>query len=317
MLDAIGLTDTEQATYLALLDESPATVVDLRDRIPGETVPLALASLEGKGLVSRLAGRPVRYQPAPPDVALEVLVRSAERELQQVRLTAKSLMERYHSRQMAIRPEEIVEVVTSADAVLQRWRQVQRAAVEQVRVFDRPPYGGGPTNVAEEEALARGIRYRTVYDPSGLDLPGRLAAAQAFATQGEEARVASDIPVKMFIADNSLGLISLGPTSSDSALVIHSSSLLDTLIALFEAIWMTAVPVRFEDGLMESGDPTRSPSDRQLLSLLAAGLTDEAIGRHLGWHPRTVQRHLREIMSDLGAQTRFQAGLQAARRGWL
>ena len=60
-----------------------------------------------------------------------------------------------------------------------------------------------------------------------------------------------------------------------------------------------------------------SPQQRILLGMLAVGLTDEAIGRQLGWHPRTVQRHVRRLMSDLGAQTRFQAGLQAARRGWL
>ncbi|WP_163568274.1 TrmB family transcriptional regulator [Fodinicola feengrottensis] len=228
MLEAIGLTEAEQATYLALLEQSPATVAQIRECVPGPAVPTALVALEAKGLVSRLSGRPVRYQPAPPDVALEVLVRSAERELQQVRLTAKNLMERYHSRRVATRPEEIVEVVTSSEAVFQRCEQVQRAAVEQVRIFDRPPYiAGGLTNDVEKEALARGIRYRTVYDTAGLDLPGRLAVAQEFAAQGEEVRVAGGVPVKMFIADDSLGLISLErPATSDSALVIHSSSLL-------------------------------------------------------------------------------------------
>jgi DNA-binding NarL/FixJ family response regulator len=54
-----------------------------------------------------------------------------------------------------------------------------------------------------------------------------------------------------------------------------------------------------------------------LLGLLAAGLTDSAIGRHLGTHPRTVQRRVRELLDRLGAGTRFQAGLQAVRRGWL
>ena len=98
--------------------------------------------------------------------------------------------------------------------------------------------------------------------------------------------------------------------------MIHSSSLLDTLSALFEAIWATAVPVRFGDDEAEAvGDD--GDQRRMLLGLLAAGLTDEAIGRQLGWHPRTVQRHVRRLMTKLGAQTRFQAGLQAARRGWL
>jgi DNA-binding NarL/FixJ family response regulator len=34
-------------------------------------------------------------------------------------------------------------------------------------------------------------------------------------------------------------------------------------------------------------------------------------------HPRTVQRRVRELLDRLGAGTRFQAGLQAVRRGWL
>ena len=130
----------------------------------------------------------------------------------------------------------------------------------------------------------------------------------------------ADLPVKMFLADDAMGLIPLErpdrADSADSALVIHSSSLLDTLSALFEAIWATAVPIRFGDEEAEAADDN-DDQRRMLLGLLAVGLTDEAIGRQLGWHPRTVQRHVRRLMTELGAQTRFQAGLQAARRGWL
>jgi DNA-binding NarL/FixJ family response regulator len=122
----------------------------------------------------------------------------------------------------------------------------------------------------------------------------------------------------MFLADDTLGLISLDrPVTSDSALVIHRSSLLDTLIALFEAVWSGAVPLRFDVPVPGAQDAPRQEHHRTLLGLLAAGLTDEAIARHMNWHPRTAQRHVRELMTELGAQTRFQAGLQAARRGWL
>ena len=97
--------------------------------------------------------------------------------------------------------------------------------------------------------------------------------------------------------------------------MIHSSSLLDTLSALFEAVWATAVPVRFGDQAV--GGDQAAGDRRMLLGLLAAGLTDEAIADQLDWHPRTVQRHVRRLMTELGAQTRFQLGLQATRRGWL
>lgn len=316
MLETLGLSAAEESLYLALLDDSPVTEAQLRDRVAGAAVRPALASLEAAGLVSRLTGHPARYQPAPPDLALEVLVRSREQELQHVRLLSARLAERFRNRHAAARPEEVVEVVTTKEATLQRWEQLQRSAIREVRAFDRPPYASDDlVNPAEEELLSAGISVRCVYARAGLELPGRLEAARKLVAAGEQARVTVELPVKMFLADDSIGLIPLErPTSADSALVIHSSSLLDTLNALFEAVWNQAVPVHFGDGEQPDG---AGAEDEVLLGMLAAGLTDEAIARQLGRHQRTVQRHLRRLMSDLGAQTRFQAGLQAARRGRL
>lgn len=318
VLDAVGLTSRQQEVYFALLDGGASTATEIRTRVDGPGVPQALAALETSGLISRLAGRPVRYQAARPDMAMEVLVRSREQELQQVRLQAAELLKRFRTGQGAINPTEIVEVITTREATVQRLAQLQRSARRQVSAFDRPPYvDGAGTNSIESELLTTGIRYRCVYDRSGVDLPGRLTAIRALAGLGEEARVAVGVPVKMFIADDTLGLISLDrPASSDSALVIHQSSLLDTLIALFEAVWADAVPMRFS-AAASSDEPPLSPNRQTLLGLLAAGLTDEAIARQMGWHPRTAQRHVHDLMAELGAQTRFQAGLQAGRRGWL
>jgi sugar-specific transcriptional regulator TrmB len=321
MLDAVGLTPEQQAVYLALLDTSPATPAQLRDRVPGARVRPAIAALEGAGLISRLTGQPVRYQPAPPDMALEVLVRAREQELQRVRLDMARLAERFRADHGSTRPEEVVEVVTTRDATLQRWEQLQRSARHEVRSFDRPPYASDIlVNETERDRLAVGVTFRAVYAQAGLELPGRLRAMQRLIQDGEQARVTSDLPVKMFLADNAIGLIPLErpdrADSADSALVIHSSSLLDTLSALFELVWAAAVPVTFGvDG--PRAEPDDDDERRTLLGLLAAGLTDEAIGRQLGAHPRTVQRHVRRLMTELGAQTRFQAGLQAAHRGWL
>jgi DNA-binding CsgD family transcriptional regulator len=317
VLEAVGLTKQQQDIYLALLDGGPATTTEVRDRVAGAPVSAALATLEVKGLISRLPGRPVRYQPARPDIAIEVLVRSQEQELQRVRALAEGLMERFRAGHGTVDPTEIVEVVTTREATVQRMAQLQRSAQQQVRAFDRPPYIGGlGANDIESELLATGLRYRCVYDRAGLDMPGRLTAIRGLMEGGEQARVAAAVPVKMFVADDKLGLISLDrPVTSDSALVIHGSSLLDTLIALFEEIWSDAVPMRFD--APEAANSPRHEHHRTLLGLLAAGLTDEAIARQMEWHPRTAQRHVKSLMTELGAQTRFQAGLQAVRRGWL
>ena len=75
---------------------------------------------------------------------------------------------------------------------------------------------------------------------------------------------------------------------------------------------------------MRIGPVSKEPSavnacrrDRRLIDLLAAGMKEVAIARHMGQDPRTVRRHISELLKRLGATTRFQAGLQAAKRGWI
>ncbi len=63
----------------------------------------------------------------------------------------------------------------------------------------------------------------------------------------------------MFIADNRLGLIPLEVAgSADASLLIHASSMLDTLIALFDLVWERAIPIH-RDG--ELSAPGHRPGD--------------------------------------------------------
>jgi DNA-binding NarL/FixJ family response regulator len=64
-------------------------------------------------------------------------------------------------------------------------------------------------------------------------------------------------------------------------------------------------------------ESSAGPSDRNLLTLLAAGAKDETIARQLGVSPRTVTRRVGELLDQLGARTRFHAGVLAERHGWL
>jgi DNA-binding NarL/FixJ family response regulator len=59
-----------------------------------------------------------------------------------------------------------------------------------------------------------------------------------------------------------------------------------------------------------------SPQEADVLTLLGAGLTDQAIARQLGVSLRTARRRINAIMTRVHGSTRFQAGA-AAHRGWL
>ena len=55
----------------------------------------------------------------------------------------------------------------------------------------------------------------------------------------------------------------------------------------------------------------------QVLRLAGQGVPDEMIARQLGVSVRTVRSRFADAMAELGAQSRFQAGVEASRRGWL
>jgi DNA-binding NarL/FixJ family response regulator len=98
-----------------------------------------------------------------------------------------------------------------------------------------------------------------------------------------------------------------------SVLMVRPGRLLDALGALFEAIWSSATPV-------SSPSPPAGPldeHDRAVLSLLVAGLTDDAVGARLGMSRRTVARRVQRLMSETGAHSRLQLGWWARERNWL
>jgi hypothetical protein len=55
----------------------------------------------------------------------------------------------------------------------------------------------------------------------------------------------------------------------------------------------------------------------QQLALLNTGAPHATIANRLELSTRTMQRRLRDLTERLGGRTRFQAGVQASRLGWL
>jgi hypothetical protein len=322
VFESVGLSEAESSVYTAAVAGPRATAAELAEscELPLSRVTRALAGLAGHGMVSRLPGRPVRYLAASPDLAVGALIGAREDELRDARSAVHRLMDTYRAASRYTDPQQSVEVLIGRDVISNRVRQLQQSATEQVRGFDRPPYLNAPgqNSAPERRRLQQGIRYRVIYDRAAVAWPGRLTDdILPSVRDGEKARVRPELPLKMFLIDDRMAIIPFGSAATvlDAAYAIHRSSLLDALGMLFEAEWERATPIR--------GDPTPDRRDRpdaparELLSLLAAGHTDEGIARSLGWSMRTTQRRVRRLLDDLGATSRFQAGMTAQARGWL
>ena len=168
-------------------------------------------------------------------------------------------------------------------------------------------------NVEEQVAVSRGVTYRVVVERSAMEKPGFLDLVAESVQAGERVRVTDDLPLRLLIADRSVALLPLAPTSDDSgagALVIHPSGLLDALVHLFDMVWAVGAgpaagdrpggPAHRRD--RRGGRPAAHPP--------SGGLTDQAIAGQLGISARTVQRRVSALM----ARARWRLGSRSGTR---
>ena len=323
-LDAVGMPPVPGQVYATLIRHPRASAAELAEQcgLSVYQVSRALSRLSAGGMASRVPGRPARYLAGAPDVALSTMLAAKEAELRAARATVDQLMEVFREASRFTHPAELVEVVMGNENITHRFGHMQESARVQIRGFDKPPYLTAPgLNLGDERRrLIDGVRYRVIYDREAVAWPGRLENdILVSCAQGERARVRPVLPMKMIIADDLEAIIPISSSLHvmDAAYVIHPSALLDALVMLFEAEWARGIPLGQAVGRAAVSADEPGEETLALVSLLAAGQTDEGIGRALGWSPRTTQRRVRELMGMLNSTTRFQAGMAAKERGWL
>jgi DNA-binding CsgD family transcriptional regulator len=165
-----------------------------------------------------------------------------------------------------------------------------------------------------EHQLAGGRPMRGLYPAEVLGAPDRLAYVRHWADAGEHVRLAHrDLP-SVAVFGTEAALVTADGSGHDAGrLLLRAPALVALVRALFEEYWAQAVPMPLATGAAaDSSDEIRS-----VLDLLQMGMKDESIARQLGVSLRTVRRRIADLMDDLGASTRFQAGAEAARRDLL
>jgi len=163
-------------------------------------------------------------------------------------------------------------------------------------------------------AITAGRRSRAIYPASVLEEAPDVLVARAEA--GEEVRIVAELPSRMaVIGEAGVLLPENWGAFNDRRVLVHQPVLREALTYLFEQVWSRAIVV---PGLPAGqGAPAPDTVRRLLLEQLADGAKDEQIARALGLGLRTVRRRVAELLDDLAVETRFQAGVEAVRRGWL
>ncbi len=292
MFEALGLSRTEEQVYLRLLRHGPASLASLAaaTALTRRNLKGAIERLNAFGLVSSL--RQERLMAVPLEIGVDHLIQQRRHDLEVIRQSALRLGSELQIDSDAVSSDQFT-LLTRRHEVSLALPQLCQAAEQELRIMVRSPVDGYPIPEA-----AQGVSRRVALDLSLADL----------SVKGEaEVRLARDIPTNLALADRRSALLQL----DHSVLIVRRGTLFDALEALFDSIWARATPLAHEPG------DTIDAQDKELLSLLVAGLTDDAVGARLNMSRRTVARRVQRLMMVTGAHSRLQLGWWARERDWL
>ncbi len=310
-----------QLYVLLVATPQPSRQTLLDAGYPAETVDATLRVLTRRGFLQPSVDGGIRVE--PPDTALRDLAHRLERQASMARQAVPDLVRLFYATRQPTPPESDtrVQLLFSLDDIATATAQIVGAGTNRVlamraptqRVLDsvRPASGRPPSETLNEhgEQLATEV----IYDSRLFEIDG-FAEGLAGLAATEIQRVCPNLPFSATIVDESWAVVdvSFAGRPVPHGLLLHTPHIVDPLRWLVERLWEVAVPIaraRPKAGL--------DRRDEQILSLLAAGASDALIARQAKVSQRTVERRIKAILDMLGAQSRFQAGLLAAQRGWL
>ncbi|MEU8539403.1 helix-turn-helix transcriptional regulator [Streptomyces sp. NPDC048717] len=300
------------------------------------------AELVTLGLIVPTSGTHAAH-PAPQDAALRpdtdtvasvgpeiALLRAIDRERARLREHLAEADRAYSTLETLaatlLRPGSLAGAPIQVEAITD-YRRIQQALEDIIDATQQSScsmYPTGPARQDPERILRRdrrkldqGMRIRAIYRSRDATLPESADVLNRRAELGVEVRVAPELPLTMVIADDQYALLPLRPDApGEGAILASGPVLVRGFLSLYEHCWHTAAPFG-DDVAPERGGDGLSGQQRNALRLLADGMKDERIARHLGVSLRTVSRLISEVMQELGAGSRFEAGVRAVRLGWL
>ncbi|UQA97580.1 LuxR family transcriptional regulator [Streptomyces halobius] len=216
---------------------------------------------------------------------------------------------------------QVTEVEAGHDTILQTATSLITQATTSVDILHALPpstqeRARQPTSYADRQVLysaGEGVSVRLLTAPALLDKELVREQSQRSALVG--IRVTRLPPMQTYVVDGSVALVLADSVAGRrSSSLIRVPEVLHTLSRLYESLWNNASPAWGRVVLAGWAGAELAP---RILGALRAGTTDEVAAREMKISVRTYRRYVAEIMSLLGASSRFQAGVRAAALGLL
>lgn len=321
------LSDLERELYRALLTQPGSTLSQLAERLGSTAGDLdkPAATLADMGLVrGDAADRLIAISPMLAEAIVlgaEDLELGARRAAAEARRNAiRGLVPDWNAVLSGPAQDVAIDVISDqtamanvlmhyADRCQNELLSVAPGRLPTTRIDSR-------TRIANLYSLRRGVKTRALYQHTALRDRASRSYLYELAENGAKIRFASSVPGRSLVVDRDVALLPI-PTNdagTHGLVVVREPNVIAWVVATFEQLWSEASPL--EEVIHHERDETELDHTRAaILRLMAEGEKDEAISRRLSISVRTCRRHIADYMAQVGATSRFQAGVIAARAG--
>jgi DNA-binding CsgD family transcriptional regulator len=200
-------------------------------------------------------------------------------------------------------------------------RELAAAARNCTReAFTVQPGGGRSPHTLNEAVtrdtamLERGVDMRILYQHTARANLATRTYVRKVSALGAQVRTAEEIYERLIIFDRAVAFVPQKRQDgrAPGAVLVTDEATVDFLWRMHDKMWLSARPFDPSDTEYSS---TSEDIKSSILRLMATGLKDDVIARKLGMATRTCRRYMAGIMDELGATSRFQAGMIAAAQG--
>ncbi|GHH84867.1 hypothetical protein GCM10018793_50700 [Streptomyces sulfonofaciens] len=307
--------------------------------LPVETVRKVRRELVDLNLLQSPAHNPELLIPVHPEVAVTELTSPAERDisrLQQrisdIRLRLGRLTPAYsEGRRLLHRAHQGFHPIETNGQI--KWilkEQITQCRSEILISGQSEPVPEDILDTVREkirDAARHGIRIRALCRHSALVDPASHSGTAELAALGVTVRSRPELVGQLVIFDREHAVLldpgcaraagggeAPGQEAGPPAVTVSEPTTVGVLCATFDQLWQDATPF----GANHSGCTTISGDLKvAIVRLLAQGHKDEVVARRLGLSVRQCRRYVKEIMDELEADSRFQAGAKVALGGAL
>lgn len=248
-LQKFGLTEYEIKLYMTLLQRESCTAGELSQAsgVPRPKTYEILTSLCNKGLCAEIPENIKQYTAISPDIAIYSIKQKINQEMNQkiemLNSVENLLLDIYSNRSVSENNGSVVQIIRDKHAIWQSIQELINNAKEEILVFSKEPFivSVGKSGKSMSQ-ISKDVRVRSIYEEKDVNRKDYKEGIKTFLKEGEEAKVASQLPVKMTIIDNQLVLLIINEKHNAAndiiAIIIKQTDLANTFKIIFEFFWM-------------------------------------------------------------------------------